>query len=131
MSAIYMTNTNVTNVPAGGQLTFDLNEQSGNVIVTSGNNAILRKRGYYQIIATVTFTAADEGDVTINTQRNSVNIPGLTATETITTATTETRTITLQGIVKLNCCEPLAVLTLVNASEIAITTTNVSLSVLY
>jgi hypothetical protein len=73
-------------------------------------------------------TAVGAGDVTITAYANGQPIPGITATETITTAETEIRTITLHGIVRVRC-EPIAI-TLVNESEVAIATSNVALSVI-
>lgn len=84
--------------------------------------------GYYEINATITFTAAEAGDVTITAFQNGEAIPGITATETITTADTEVRTIYLTGIVRVRCQEPVAI-NLVNTSEIEITTSNIALSV--
>lgn len=83
--------------------------------------------GYYEVTATVTFTADAAGDVTIALFQSGVAVPGVTATETVTTADTEVRTVTLHGIVRVRC-EPIA-LSLTNASEVAITASNISLSV--
>lgn len=83
--------------------------------------------GYYKVSATVTFTAPAAGIVEIQLHKNGVAVPGITASETITTATTEVRTISLEGIVRVMCGET-AILTLVNAG-VAIDTSNIALSI--
>ena len=83
--------------------------------------------GYYKVSATVTFTAPAAGIAEIQLHKNGVAVPGITASETITTATTEVRTISLEGIVRVMCGET-AILTLVNAG-IAIDTSNIALSI--
>ena len=130
MSAIYMTSTTPATVSAGGTLPITVTRRVGTNIISGTNSVILRKPGYYQITATVTFTAAEAGDVTIEARKNNVAIPGITSTATVTTATTEVNTLSLTGIVRVFCYEGDAILTLVNNSETAIDITNVSLSII-
>lgn len=129
-SALFAITPTTAIVPAGGALPLttvarritpriQLGSDSANVCVP----------GYYEVTATVTFTAAEAGDVTISAFQNGEAIPGITATETITTPATEVRTVTLHGIVRVRCQEPVAI-NLVNTSEIEITTTNIALSVI-
>ena len=54
----------------------------------------------------------------------------MTASTTISTATTEFRTLNISGIVRVTCGEGFGTLTLVN-SGIAITTNNVEIDVEY
>lgn len=68
-----------------GVKTFDFN----------GTSIALQQQGIYHITATITFSAPVAGDVTFQLTDNGVAIPGALATETITTATTEIRTATL------------------------------------
>lgn len=55
----------------------------------------LNQKGIYHLTAVITFTAPVAGDVTFQLLENGVVIPGALATETITTATTEIKTTTL------------------------------------
>lgn len=92
---------------------------------------LLRRPGYYKVSATVTCTASAAGDVTIVMQKNGVNIPAITATESYTTANTQIKTLHLEGVVKVLCYEGIPALTLVNASDgIDITTSNVAFTVI-
>lgn len=68
-----------------GVKTFDFN----------GTSIALQQQGIYHITATITFSAPVAGIVTFQLTDNGVAIPGALASETITTATTEVRTTTL------------------------------------
>lgn len=61
----------------------------------SGSAISLQKSGIYQVTITAIISAPTAGDVTLTLFENGVAIPGALATETITTATTEFRTITI------------------------------------
>lgn len=130
MSLIYMTNTTPANVLAGGTLPITVTRRIGCAIQNGTNSVILKKPGYYKVSGTITFTAPVAGDVTIEVRKNNVSVPGITATETVTTATTEVHTISIDGIVRVLCYEGDAILTLVNNSEVAINTSNISFSAL-
>lgn len=62
---------------------------------SSDQNLTLQHSGFYKVTAVVTFTATTASDVTLQFAENGVAVTGATATETITTANTEFRTITL------------------------------------
>nr|DAE44630.1 MAG TPA: hypothetical protein [Caudoviricetes sp.] len=61
-----------------------------------GNSINLQQSGIYTVTALVTFTAPAAGNVVLQLTDNGVVIPGAIATETITTATTEVKTTTIQ-----------------------------------
>lgn len=63
-----------------------------------GNDINLQQSGMYHITATATFSASEAGDVVVSLFENGVAVPGVSATETITTPDTEFRTITLDYI---------------------------------
>lgn len=133
MNAIYMTNTNETNVLANNVIPCYINKKAGGqcVFFALNNSILILKPGYYEINATVTVTAPAAGNVTITAQKNGENITGITATETITTADTEYRTLYLHGFVRVLCHESDSIaITLLNDSDIAIDVTNVSFSII-
>ena len=66
-----------------------------NTFEASDENLTLQHSGFYKVTSVVTFTAPTTGDVTLQFAENGVPVAGATATETITTANTEFRTITL------------------------------------
>lgn len=66
-----------------------------NTFEADDENLTLQHSGFYKVTAVVTFTAPTAGDVTLQFAENGVPIAGASATETITTANTEFRTITL------------------------------------
>ena len=133
MNAIYMTNTNSVDILANNVIPCFINKKAGgqSVFFALNNTIMIQKPGYYEINATVTLTGAAAGNVTITAQKNGQNIEGITATETITTADTEVRTLYLHGFVRILCHEDaMAAITLFNNSDIAITATNVSFSII-
>ena len=110
-----------------GFKTFDFN----------GNSISLQHSGIYKITVSATFTAPVAGDVTLQLFENGIAIPGAFATETITTADTEFRSVSFDIYVLVdNECvlgrrtiSP-ETLTLVNTSDGAVTITNVVVNVL-
>ena len=130
-SLIYMTSTTESAVLANGVIPLTtIQRRRGKVIQNGTNSVILNAPGYYKVTASVTFTAPVAGDVTVELQKNNVSVPGVSGSETITTATTELRTITLTGIVRVFCSEDITTLTLVNTG-VAITAENVAFDVEY
>lgn len=126
-SALFVITPTVSDVAAGGALPLStVARRITPRIALGSDSANVSVPGYYELNATITFTAAAAGDVTITAFQNGEAIPGITATETVTTATTEVRTIALHGIVRVRC-EPIAI-TLVNTGDTAITTSNIALS---
>ena len=98
---------------------------------TNGENLTLQHSGFYKITAVVTFTAPTAGDVTLQFAENGIPILGATATETITTASTEFRTITLdylfvvsKGFVENSLTNLIKNISIIS-SAIPITVTNV------
>ena len=128
---IYMTTTTNASVLANGVIPLTtIQRRTGCALQDGTNSIIFRAAGYYKVNGSITFTAPVAGDVTITAQKNNIDIPGITATTTITTADTEIRTLNINGIVKVFCSERGSSLTLVN-SDVAITVQNVSLDVEY
>ena len=62
-------------------------------IVAEGDGTTINATGMYKIEVEATFTAPVAGDVTLQLFENGVAIDGAFATETITTATTEVRSV--------------------------------------
>lgn len=58
----------------------------------NGISVSLQHSGIYHITAAITFTAPAPGIIEFQLTENGVALPGAIATETITTATTETKT---------------------------------------
>lgn len=94
----------------------------------------LQAEGIYEIIASITFTGAAAGVATFSLAQNGVVIPGATASETITTADTEVRNVTLLGAVLVdeNCVLGVPSITAENitviSTGIGVTVTNISIS---
>ena len=61
-----------------------------------GNSIKLQQSGIYNITVLVTFTAPAIGNVVLQLTDNGVVVPGAIATETITTATTQVKTTTIE-----------------------------------
>ena len=130
-SLIYMINNGASSVLANGVIPLTtIARRRGKCIQNDSNSIILNAPGYYKVNVTVTLSADAAGIVSIALQKNGITIPGMTGATTITTATTENRQVVISGIVRVNCYEGAAALTLVNTG-IAITTSNVSIDVKY
>lgn len=101
----------------------------------NGTSVSLQHSGVYHITTNITFTAPAAGDVTFQLSVNSVPIPGALATETVTTATTEVNTTTLDFFVLVdnNCVLNTPVVSVSNISVlntgVASTVTNVIFNV--
>lgn len=129
-SLIYMITPTESSVVSGGVLPLTtIARRRGQAIVAQANSVFLANPGYYKVNATVTFTAPVAGNVAIELQKTGVAVPGITASTTITTATTEIRSIALSGIVRVACGET-ASLSLVNTG-VAIDSSNISFDVEY
>lgn len=61
----------------------------------SGTSVSLNRKGIYHVTATAVVSAPAAGVVTLTLEENGVAIPGAFASETITTATTELRTMVI------------------------------------
>ena len=103
----------------------------GNDVNLSGNSVALTDCGsnYYLVNVTTTFTAPVEGTVTLNLQQNGVNVTGATASTTITTATTEIRSLSFSAIVRTLNNVGIDSLTIVNAG-VAATFSNIGMTVI-
>lgn len=102
----------------------------GNDINLSGNSVAITDCGsnYYLVTVTGTFTAPAAGVVTLNLQQNGVNVTGATASTTVTTATTEARSLSFSKIVRTFNNQGIDSLSVVNAG-VAATFSNISVSV--
>ena len=94
------------------------------------DSVILNRQGYYKVTATVTFTAPAAGLATVALAQDGQQVPGITASETVTTATTETHSIAVSGIVRVIGPNTSSTIQLIN-SGIAVDTSNISLDVEY
>lgn len=97
----------------------------------SGNAVAITDCGsnYYLVTVTATFTAPVAGVVTLNLQQNGVNVTGATGSSTVTTATTEVRSISFSAIVRTFNTAGIDSLTVVN-SGVAATFSNIDVDVI-
>lgn len=127
-SKIYMITTTNQSVLSGGIIPLQtVARKYGQAIQNGNNNINILRPGYYKVSGTVSFTAPAVGDVTIAVQANSTDVPGMTSSTTVATATTELNTLPIIGLVRVLPCGYVS-LSLVNTG-VAIDITNVSLVV--
>lgn len=88
----------------------------------------LHDAGYYDIHVSATFTANAVGDVTIAVYSDGVPVLGGRATETITTANTEIRSINIGTTVRVQCMRDNPMITIV-AEDTAPTITNLAVQI--
>lgn len=94
-------NTTTQTVPVDGLVNlgsiyrrYDDKDCSGfRAYAINGDSISLQQKGMYKVSVSATFNAAAAGDITLQLLENGTAIPGALATETITTATTEIRSI--------------------------------------
>lgn len=132
LDLIMMSTSTSSSVPINGIIPLTtINRRRGcSAINTIANNVVLTKAGYYSVKGTITFTAPVAGNATIQLYKNGTPVDGIIASETITTATTEVRTMPISGIVRVFSNESTATFNLV-VSGIAITVSNAELDFIY
>lgn len=77
----------------------------------SGNGILLDGQGYYDVDASVTITPAAAGDYTVTLFADGVAVPG--ATQTVTAVAAAAIAFNIPALVRLQCCDSSAALTLV------------------
>lgn len=131
MDLIYMITPGTSEIESNSIMPLStIARRTGRIIKSNTNSVLLSAPGYYRVTASITFTAPAEGDVTVDLQKGGIAVPGITASATITTPTTEIENITLSGVVRVFPLDSIAVLTLFN-SGVAITSSNISFEVEY
>ena len=126
-SNIYAVNTTSASVVANGTLPLSTTvRRYGCSANLSGNSISLSDAGYYLVIVNATFTAPVAGTVAL--QDDGVVVPGATASTTVTTATTEVRSLSLAATVRVFCNSAPDALTIVNTG-VAATFSNISIDV--
>ena len=105
-SLTYLVNNTPVEVPAGNTVPLgSVIRRYGCATTPNGNVVNLCLPGYYNVCLAATFTGSAAGTVIVKIQQDGVDVPGATATETITTADTEFRSVALCAAVRLcNCC---------------------------
>lgn len=100
-------NTTTQAVPAGSALSVGdvyrkyckKNSCGTPAFATNLNSVNVQHSGIYHVTATITFTGDAAGVVTFNLTQNGTPLVGALASETITTADTEVRTVTIDFFV--------------------------------
>lgn len=130
-SLIYVATTTPSAVVANGTLPLaTIVRRRGRDVNLSGNSIAITDTGsnYYLVTVTATFTAPVAGTIALALQQNGVAVTGATVSTTITTATTEVRSLSFSAIVRtFNDCT-IDSLTVVN-SGLAATFSNIAVAV--
>ena len=130
-SLIYLTTPSTATVAENEVLPLTtIVRRRGQCIQQSNDSVVLGAPGYYHVTVNATFTAPVAGDVTFELRQDNLPVSGGTATQTITTAETEVRSISFESIIRVPCCAAPVTLSVVNTG-VAITTSNISLAVEY
>lgn len=129
---IYVTNTTSTSVLADSVIPLTtVVRNRGCIFNLSGESVTISDCGsnYYLVLVDATFTAPATGDVIVTLRQNGVNVTGGSATETISTASTESRSVSITAIVRTYNNRSIDSLTLVDTG-VGATFTNVTMSVI-
>lgn len=130
-SLIYLATPTVATIPAEGILPLTtIVRRRGQNVQQANDSILLGAPGYYHVSVTTTFTAPATGVVTHTLRQDSVAIQGATASTTISTATTEVRSLSFEAIVRVPCCGAPVTLTVTN-DGVDITSSNVAVAVEY
>ncbi len=130
-SLIYVATTTPSAVVANGTLPLaTIVRRRGRDVNLSGNSIAITDTGsnYYRVTVTATFTAPVAGTIALDLQQNGVAVTGATASTTITTATTEVRSLSFTAIVRTFNCGTIDSLTVIN-SGLAATFSNIAVAV--
>lgn len=105
MQTLGTKNTTTQNVPSGGAINLGANYRvflknfyGVKPIVNTGTSINFNQAGFYHATATIVGTLSTAGDLIINLVENGTNVLS-SATETITTANTEIRTLVIDYII--------------------------------
>lgn len=131
-ASLFIITPTTASVTAGGvlPLTTVARRQCGCVTQLGSDSVVLSRPGYYKVTATETFTAPAAGVVTLRLTQDGQPVPGVVASNSIATATTEVGTLAVSGIVRVLPYAGSSVLQLVN-DGVAITTSNISFDIEY
>lgn len=130
-SLIYLVTPSTSSVASGGVLPLTtIVRRRGSSIQQSNDSILLGAPGYYRASITATFTAPAAGIVSLSLRQDGTQVQGGTASTTITTATTEVRSLSFDAIIRVPCCGSPVTLTVVN-SGVAITASNIAINVEY
>lgn len=130
-SLIYATTTTPSSVVASATLPLATTIRRRGCDINLGGNAVtLTDTGsnYYLVTGSATFTAPAAGVVSLTLQQNGAAVSGATASTIITTATTETRSLSFSAIVRTFNSRGIDVLSILN-SGVAATFSNISIAV--
>lgn len=130
-SLIYLSTPTTSSIASGGVLPLStIVRRRGATIQQSNDSILLNACGYYHVSITATFTAPTAGAVSLELRQDNAPVQGATATTTITTATTEVRSLSFSAVVRVPCGSAPSVLTVVNTG-VAITASNIAIDVEY
>lgn len=130
-SLIYAATTASSAVIADGTLPLStIIRRRGRDVNLSGNSIAITDAGsnYYLVTVNATFTAPVAGVISLALQQNGVSVAGATASTTVTTATTEVRSLSFSAIVRTFNGGTIDSLTIVN-NGLAATFSNIAITV--
>ena len=128
---IYLITTTSQSVLSNGIIPLEtIARRRGCTCEKNGDGITLTRAGYYKITGSVTCVASTVGEVDLVARKNGVEIPGIEASTTISTANTELATLNISGIIRVMCGEGEPTISLVNTG-VGIVVSNVSLDIEY
>lgn len=128
---LYIATTTSTPVAINGIVPFNTTvRRKGFDIQRGGGGAVIEDCGsnYYDVDVSLTFTAPVAGVVTFKLQQNGADVVGATASTTITTPTTEVRSLSFPATIRTFNCGSIDTLTVV-CTGVAVTLSNATMRV--
>ena len=107
-SVLYTVNTATTAAALDAPINLGTVIRRKNCGLSADGSVIrLEENGYYAVDVSATFTAAAAGNVTLTLYKDGVPVPGALATQTVTTAVAENRSVSIPAVVRQSgsCCD--------------------------
>ena len=129
-SVLYVTNNTALTVGTGANITPSsiIHRNCQSQANLENGNIVIKGMGYFNIDVTLTFSSASTGTVKVALYKDSNAIDGATSSTTISTASTEVRSLSFSCEILNNCKCSISTISLTNLG-IPITTSNVAIRV--
>lgn len=129
-SVLYVTNNTALTAGTGDNiaLTSIIHKNCQSQANLENGNIIIRGPGYFNIDVTLTFNSASTGVAKVSLYKDGNAINGATSSTTISTASTEVRSLSFSCEILNNCKFSTSTISLINLG-IPITTSNVAIRV--
>lgn len=121
-NSVYVSNETTTDVQSGELIPIgSIVRRRGGCMELNGNAITILDCGYFDVDVAVTFTSKEAGDAVIELRHNGIIVAGATATESIFSPETETRSVCIPATIRIPFkCNPATITVTVNGIPISV-----------